>query len=188
MHRQKILRLLEQYAPLDDEEQQMRRQIVDFVTHYPDCFERSQQLGHITGSAWVISQDFQQALLLHHRKLDRWLQPGGHSDGDPDTLAVALREAQEETGLASITPANGKIFDVDIHTIPANKKEPAHKHYDVRFLLYANAAEPLLISEESNELAWIALDKIADYTSERSVMRMVEKTRVPGTANSNDKR
>src|SRR5215470_6105707 len=99
--------------------------VIQFVRANPDCFERSCVPGHVTGSAWILSADRRAFLLAHHAKLDRWLQCGGHSDGDPDTAAVALREAREESGLEKLEFAQREIFDVDVHVFPARGSEPA---------------------------------------------------------------
>jgi 8-oxo-dGTP pyrophosphatase MutT (NUDIX family) len=176
MHRKYLQNKLAQHQPFDDNEAAMLEQIIRFVGQYSDCFERSLDVGHITGSAWIVDQEHSHALLTHHRKLDRWLQLGGHSDGDPDTLAVALREGREESGLKEITPVSELIFDVDVHLIPARKSEPDHYHYDVRFLLEANRNMPLAISEESNELAWAPLEEILALAPDASIRRMVEKS------------
>lgn len=176
MHRQFLAQKLAQHTPLDDNEQQMLAQIIHFVTDYEDCFERSLKVGHITGSAWIIDLDRSHALLTHHRKLDRWLQLGGHSDGDANTLNVALREGVEESGLQMLQPVSEMIFDVDVHLIPARKDEPDHYHYDVRFLLEADRNTPLVISEESNELAWVPLQEILNLAPDASIRRMVEKS------------
>ena len=147
-----------------------------FVETYIDCFERSLQIGHITGSGWVVDHERAHALLTHHRKLNKWLQLGGHADGDPDALRVALREAREESGLTMIRPVSDAIYDIDIHVIPARDSEPEHLHYDVRFLLEAGRAAPLLASGESRSLAWTPLTKIAGLNPEESMARMVAKT------------
>jgi 8-oxo-dGTP pyrophosphatase MutT (NUDIX family) len=97
------------------------------------------------------------------------------SDGEPNTLNVALREAIEESGLKTIEPISEDIFDVDVHDIPARKNEPAHFHYDIRFLFEADDKEKLIITNESNDLRWIPLDRMEEYTTEESVMRMVRK-------------
>ncbi len=130
----------------------------------------------MTGSAWIVDCERTHALLTHHRKLDKWLQLGGHADGDPDILRVALREAREESSLEAIRPVSEEIFDVDIHAIPARGGEPAHFHYDVRFLLEADRAAALAVSEESRSLAWVPLDRVAELNGEESVLRMVRKT------------
>ncbi|HHJ81032.1 MAG TPA: NUDIX domain-containing protein, partial [Candidatus Tenderia electrophaga] len=136
----------------------------------------SLSIGHITGSAWIIDQDRSHVLLTHHRKLDAWFQLGGHSDGDADTLAVALREGQEESGLNKLTPISEAIFDVDVHLIPARKNEPDHYHYDIRFLLEADRHAALTISSESNDLAWVTLDEALNLSQDESIQRMVAKS------------
>jgi 8-oxo-dGTP pyrophosphatase MutT (NUDIX family) len=138
------------------------------------CFERTHLPGHITGSAWIVSPDRTQVLLVHHGKLNRWMQPGGHADGEEDVLNVALREAEEETGVQNPTVIGG-IFDMDIHTIPARKDFPEHLHYDLRFLMEADPAKKITVSEESHDVKWVPLDKLEEYTQERSVLRMKEK-------------
>lgn len=186
MHRQPLLKLLRQHRPADPNEQAMTQATIDFVEQHPSCFERSLLKGHVTGSAWIVSPDRQQTLLIHHRKLDRWLQPGGHADGDPDVGAVALREAQEETGLTTlnlVTPAGPDsdssgvvpIFDVDIHPIPARNGVPEHLHYDIRFLVEADPAEPLGFSDEIKNIRWFFMNEVASITDSESVLRLIQK-------------
>jgi 8-oxo-dGTP pyrophosphatase MutT (NUDIX family) len=176
MHRRPLLDKLRDYQPYDQHEREMHETLIRFVETEAQCFERSLQSGHITGSAWIIDHSHSQALLTHHFKLDRWLQLGGHADGDADILRVALREAHEESGLDDIKPLSQTIFDVDVHSIPARGKEPRHLHYDVRFLLEADADAPLVISSESKDLAWISLMDIGQVTTDSSITRMVAKS------------
>jgi 8-oxo-dGTP pyrophosphatase MutT (NUDIX family) len=139
------------------------------------CYQRDFLPGHVTGSAWIVDTSFTQVLLTHHAKLNRWLQPGGHADGDEDIFAVAQREAQEETGIVVFdTPFNG-IFDIDIHTIPARDEFPAHQHYDVRFLFVADFHAPLIITSESNDLQWFPLASLENITDNNSLLRMRNK-------------
>ena len=146
-----------------------------FVRTHPDCCERTCVPGHLTGSAWVVSKDGLRTLLTHHRKLDRWLQPGGHADGDTDLARVALREAEEETGLTGLVVEPG-IFDLDRHAIPARKADPEHWHYDVRFVVRATGSEEFVVSEESHALAWRDIAGIAaDEQGDESVRRMARK-------------
>jgi 8-oxo-dGTP pyrophosphatase MutT (NUDIX family) len=112
-------------------------------------------------------------LLTHHRKLGRWLQLGGHSDGESDTLLAAQREAEEESGLA-VRVLEAAIFDLDVHEIPARESDPAHLHYDVRFVFQANH-ENFRVSTESLELAWVAIGNLEAYSEEESVLRMGRK-------------
>jgi 8-oxo-dGTP pyrophosphatase MutT (NUDIX family) len=154
----------------------MLERFLDFVRAHPDCFERSLAIGHVTGSAWILDLERTHVLLTHHHRLDKWMQLGGHSDGDSDTLGVALREAREESGLDGIRSLSGGIFDLDIHEIPARRAEPAHLHFDVRFLLEADRRQPLMITAESKDLAWAALNEIESFSREESILRLAKKT------------
>lgn len=175
MHRNLLLKKLHSYHPTDLHEIKMKQRIVDFVEANPDCFKRSLLIGHITASALIVNKTRTHTLMTHHHKLEKWLQLGGHSDGDPNPLNVALREAEEESGLKEIFPVSENIFDVDVHPIPARKTEPEHFHYDIRFLFDANDSHGLTMTTESKDLAWIALNEIERYTTEESILRMVRK-------------
>jgi 8-oxo-dGTP pyrophosphatase MutT (NUDIX family) len=176
MHRNTLLSLLQNHHPKDLHEVQFTKQITTFVQQNPDCFERSLLIGHVTGSAWILDKSHQFTLLTHHRKLDKWFQTGGHCDGDSDVLNVALKEAQEETGLSDIQIISPNIFDIDIHEIPERKGVPAHLHYDVRFLLEADMNQPFTVSSESTDLAWVALSEVSKLNDSESIVRMVRKS------------
>ena len=156
--------------------------VIQFVRANPDCFERSCVPGHVTGSAWILSPDRRSALLAHHAKLDRWLQCGGHADGDPDTAAVALREAREESGMEKLEfaqrDAGGPIiFDVDVHEFPARGVDPAHLHHDVRYLLIAAPGQVPCVSSESHALRWFPLELEHPELEHESLARLVRKSR-----------
>lgn len=166
-----LLQKLQEYIPTP-EEVLAKEQMLAFVKQYPNCFERTLEIGHITASAWLLNKDGTKALLMHHAKLNLWVQPGGHCDGDSDVLRVAVKEAQEESGILGIEPVSNAIFDIDIHDIPEKGPIKAHLHYDVRFLLQVKSDENLIQNEESQELRWIDSDL---PTNHRSVVRMYEK-------------
>jgi 8-oxo-dGTP pyrophosphatase MutT (NUDIX family) len=174
--RQSLIASLQDYKTSYGEELLFRNRFLTLLGH-AQCFHRDFLPGHITGSAFITDTSVQYVLLTHHAKLNRWLQPGGHADGNEDIFAVALREAREETGLNSFTPAQKTFFDIDIHGIPARKDFPAHDHYDVRFFLTADRQEPLQITDESIDLKWVPLDDLESYTDEPSILRMREKAR-----------
>jgi 8-oxo-dGTP pyrophosphatase MutT (NUDIX family) len=178
MHRAAVLALLRSHAarPLDANEAAMAAATIEFVETHADCLLRSCVPGHLTGSAWIVSADRRRTLLTHHHKLDKWLQLGGHADGDPDLAAVAMREAHEESGLTRLQLVRPEIFDVDRHWIPARKTDPGHYHYDLRFLVMADPAEPLQISSESKDLGWVELERVTQLNPEESMARMVRKT------------
>ncbi|WP_109125639.1 NUDIX hydrolase [Dyella sp. C11] len=148
---------------------------VDVLAEGDRVFFREALEGHFTGSAWLVSADGQRVLLTHHRKLDRWLQLGGHADGDNDLASVALREAEEESGLTGLS-VDAEPFDLDRHRIPARANEPEHWHYDVRYVVRAGASEAFEVSEESHALAWRSIREIADDpASDESLRRMAAK-------------
>ena len=149
----------------------------DFLAllHDPqDPFLRKRLVGHFTGSAWLVSADGQRALLTHHRKLERWLQPGGHADGDRDLSRVALREAEEESGLPGLRVEGESIFDLDRHWIPERKDIPGHWHYDVRYVVRAGVDEGFVVSEESHDLAWCPISELATH-ADVSMSRMAAR-------------
>ncbi len=154
--------------------------VIQFIERRPNCFERSCLEGHVTGSAWILDSTRQKVLLTHHKKLNLWLQPGGHADGDSDILRVAWREAREESGIDGVAPINGEIFDVDVHLIPARKDEPQHYHYDVRFAFVAPEGAQFVVSEESHDLRWVSRQELSQLKVDQSVERMAEKWQPQG--------
>lgn len=184
MHRQPLLTMLEAYAAGFPDEASVAARITDLVAAHEDCFERTCRPGHITGSAWVTTADGSQALLVHHRKLGKWLQPGGHADGDADVARVALREAVEESGLPHLQlfgDGSAAPLDLDVHVIPArydaagNLKEDAHEHHDVRFLVVSPTAAPPAVSDESHDVRWFDVEDLPSVTQEESVLRLARK-------------
>jgi 8-oxo-dGTP pyrophosphatase MutT (NUDIX family) len=181
MERSDLLDLLDAYQsrfPAEAETiDRIRRLLTDRKrAFYRDCFDP----GHITSSAWIISAESGAALLTHHRKLERWLQLGGHVDGEADVVSSALREAEEESGLEGfeVLPEQGGpvILDVDVHVIPARGDEPAHEHHDIRFLLRVSEDQPIHRQvEESKEVRWFPADGLLETFDEESLLRMVRK-------------
>lgn len=140
-----------------------------------DPYLRERLAGHFTASSWLVSRDGARTLLTHHRKLGLWLQPGGHADGDRDLARVALREAEEETGLSGLA-LEPSIFDLDRHWIPEHKGVPAHWHYDARYVVRAGEDERYTVSEESHALAWRDISELAaDPGTDASLRRMARK-------------
>lgn len=136
------------------------------------AYRRERLAGHFTASSWLVSGDGRRVLLTHHRKLGRWLQLGGHADGDEDLAQVALKEAEEESGLSGLT-VEPQIYDLDRHWIPDHKGVPGHWHYDVRFVVYAGDSEEFAVSDESLDLAWRDIAALAaDADADESLRRM----------------
>jgi 8-oxo-dGTP pyrophosphatase MutT (NUDIX family) len=126
----------------------------------------------------VLSPDLSSLLLIYHAKLNRWLQPGGHAEpGDTDVFASARREAMEEAGVDGLCLVDGRVlFDLDIHNIPGRAEEPAHRHFDLRFLFLAPSWEATAGSD-AVDFRWVGLAEVAVHESDASVMRAVEKLR-----------
>ena len=154
MNRHNLIQQLQAHQAFDEREHATGVVLLKFVQTYENCAARELQIGHLTGSAWIVDQD-----LTH-----------------TDMLSASWREAREESGLQNLRLLVPNIFDLDIHTIPARNKEPEHFHYDIRYAFQADRHAPLTVSSESRELAWVALDKIEALTTEESVLRMVSKT------------
>lgn len=177
MNREWLRSAIEQYQTQYAEEENYKSRFLDLL-FFDNCFERSLLAGHITASAWVLTPDYKQVALLHHKKLDRWLQPGGHADGDENVERVARKELEEETGVSDVSLIGSSFFDIDIHKIPARKEVPEHEHFDIRFAFVANNPDQLKKNEESNEVAWIAIDELEQFVgNDTSVIRMKKKTR-----------
>jgi len=176
MSRERLLEELAGYLPHNDVERIMMVRMRRFVESNSDCFSPALEAGHITGGAWILDRTHRYVLLTHHRKLDKWLHLGGHADGETDGLAIALREAREESGLIDVRALSDKIFDLDVHPIPARGSQPAHDHYDLRYLLEADREIPLIVSSESKALAWAELAAIRAWTTEASILRMADKS------------
>lgn len=141
----------------DAGQESLRSDLLAFTEDHPDCLYRSCSLGHLTGSGVVVDPLSGRSLLIHHAKLERWLQPGGHADGDGNLGAVAWREATEETGLsdlALVTPA----IDVDIHSIAARGGEPEHLHLDLRFVILVGSDRQPAPNHETLGARWMAPD------------------------------
>ena len=175
-------------ALLDEWQRTHRDEDDDALAHFATladegqiAYTREREAGHFTASSWLVSVDGRRTPLTHHRKLGRWLQLGGHADGDADLANVALKEAEEESGLTDlrVEPA---IFDLDRHWIPGHKGVPGHWHHDVRFVVHAEGDETFAVSEESLDLAWrdiedVAADESMDTSLRRMARRWLERQR-----------
>jgi 8-oxo-dGTP pyrophosphatase MutT (NUDIX family) len=180
MHTTDITTLLQAIDTRYEEEAFFRRCTLDFVARYPDtCTDRNNLAGHLTASAWVLHPDRQQALLIHHRTLDKWFQPGGHIEPEDESLlAAARREVIEECGLEDFMALQPGIFDLDIHLIPAKGAMPEHPHYDVRFLFLANTIELNANLGEVKALRWASIEALLKQPIQQSIRRMALKIKM----------
>lgn len=172
-----MLVALRAHVAFDAIEEKHRLDTILFIAQHPDnWWQRDSHEGHVTAAAWVLNAERTHALLLHHAKLSRWLQPGGHLDSTDESAAHgALREAIEETGIATLSLVNSVLFDIDVHPIPARKTEAAHFHYDVRYLVVANETN-VVISEESLGAQWMSISEIVASHMDESITRLAKKS------------
>jgi 8-oxo-dGTP pyrophosphatase MutT (NUDIX family) len=180
VNREDLLAALEGHAAASDEEAASLARIRHFLQELADPFARDNPKGHITASAVIGRPDGSEFLLVHHRKLARWLQPGGHTEGsDASAFDAALREAREETGISRFnTPLGRNVLDVDVHAIPPHKKDPAHSHFDVRFLL--TSAEPMRehatqAEDPDRPMRWVSLEAARALSIDPSLDRALAK-------------
>jgi 8-oxo-dGTP pyrophosphatase MutT (NUDIX family) len=171
-----LLSELHRYQPDDEVEARHHRALIDLLTRPGDTFVRGHfEPGHVTASSFIVDPSSRALLLHHHRRLDRWLQMGGHVEEGEDPAAAALREGREESGLTDLELFPG-IFDIDVHAIPAGKGEPDHLHFDVRYLARTYTPDRISIDRnESNDLAWVPLARAVPLMNEEASARVVRK-------------
>ena len=169
--------LLSDYTPVDPSEAAFRRRMLALAQR-PRALERDHfDPGHFTVSAFVLSPRRDDVLLIFHKKLTRWLQPGGHVESiDAHPCDTARREVLEEVGIAStsLDTPGGSVFDIDIHPIPARPSEPAHEHFDLRFLFVAESRDFARTAEVA-DAKWVPLVELPRTTTDESVLRAVRK-------------
>lgn len=175
MHRKHIIDKLRSYELTNPKDRETVTQFLQFIERNPNCFERSLKEGHITGSAWLLDSEKKKALLMHHKKLNKWLQLGGHADGDSNILRVALRESKEESGIDQIKSLSEEIFDLDIHLIPSRKEEPEHYHYDIRYLFQVVKNDSYTVNHESNDMKWFTADELSHMDLDSSMKKLLAK-------------
>jgi 8-oxo-dGTP pyrophosphatase MutT (NUDIX family) len=172
---------LARHRPADAKEAADLEDVLAFIARYPDPFDRRIVEGHLTGSAVVVSTAGDRVLLLFHRKLERWLQPGGHAEvGERDGETIALREAREETGIEGLVlhPSASRPLDVDVHPIPARGDEPAHRHLDLRYLVLAPMRAALRRrAAEARALRWFTWDELDDLDLDAGLRRALRTAR-----------
>lgn len=175
MHRNSIMELIEDYEQRFPEEADVVARLRDFINSHTKCFDRTLKCGHLTGSAWLVDLTGKRVLLTDHKKLNGWFQLGGHADNNHNILDVALKEAQEESGIHNIVPVSSQIFDIDIHLIPKHGEVEEHYHYDISFAFQVVDTEEYVVSEESHDLAWVDTTKVSEYSSSESMLRLARK-------------
>ena len=160
------------YQPYNVQEEKDKRIILDFLDRYDDAFERSNELAHMTASAWVVNHEKNKVLMAYHRIYDSWAWLGGHCDGNEDCLAVAVREVKEEAGVENVAPLSEDIFSLEVLSVDSHYKRgsyvPTHLHLNVTYLLQADESEVLRVKEDENSnVAWFELDEAIQCSNEK---------------------
>jgi 8-oxo-dGTP pyrophosphatase MutT (NUDIX family) len=173
--RERLLDELLRYAAVDETEAAHRQAMIDLLRSGDGAFSRHRfDPGHFTASCYIVDAAG-RLLLHHHRRLDRWLQMGGHIEAGESPARAALREGREESGLPDLVAAPD-ILDLDIHPIPAAKGEPDHRHFDIRYLAHTSTPDALILDRtESNNLAWVTLTRAAQLMPGPESVRVLRK-------------
>ena len=166
-----VLEQLEAYVPFNEQEARDRELILWYLRAMPDAFSRENRAAHMSASAWVVNARRTRALMAYHKIYDSWSWLGGHADGDTDLLAVALREAREESGITAIRPVLPDIFSVEALTVDGHEKRGAyvssHLHLNVTYLLEADENKPLFVkADENSGVRWFSLQGAVSASSE----------------------
>ena len=169
------------YQPFNEQEQRDKAATLAFLDRQEDAFLRSSLLAHMTASAWVVNPARDKVLMVYHRIYDSWSWTGGHADGETDLLAVALREAREETGVEHVHPVSREIYSLEVLTVDGHEKRgeyvSSHLHMNVTYLLEAEETDELHICEAENSgVRWFALEEaLAASTEPWFVQRIYRK-------------
>ena len=176
-----IVDQIRRYAPFCEQEARDKTVILDYLASNPGAFLRSDPIAHMTASAWIVNRERTRVVMVYHRIYDSWSWTGGHADGEKDLLAVALREAREETGLRDVRPVSGEIFSLEVLTVDGHEKRgeyvSSHLHLNVTYLLEADESEELRVCEEENSgVRWFSLgEALAASTEPWFVERIYQK-------------
>ena len=163
MNRQKLIKAISAYVPYNAQEAADKENILAFLTENEDAFLRSNEMAHMTASAWVVNREKTKVLMVYHKIYDSWSWTGGHADGETDLLAVALREVREETGVKTVFLLSDDIFSLEALTVDGHEKHgqyvPSHLHLNITYLLEADEKETLTVCKDENKaVAWFSLE------------------------------
>lgn len=166
-----LLEELREYVPFNEQEENDRKIIIDLLENVDDIYDRSDDIAHMTASAWVINRQHTKILMAYHNIYKSYSWLGGHADGDKNLLRVALKEVQEESGLVHLKPVSDNIFSIEVLPVNGHEKKgryvSSHLHINVTYLIEADSDEPLTVKPDENKaLKWFDIDKVIDSSNE----------------------
>ena len=175
---QKLRKQLAAFVPCNEQDEQDKELLLRWIDIGTDILTRENKVAHLTASAWVMSPDRTKVLMAYHNLYDSWAWLGGHADGESDLLAVALREAEEESGVGAVRPATEDILSVETLCVEGHEKRgryvPCHLHLNVTYLLEADPDQPLRVKpDENSAVAWIAVEDIPKKSTEEWFVKRV---------------
>lgn len=162
---------IREYIPCNEQESKDKELILDAIENYDNLLTRENTIMHITSSGYVVNKKRDKVLMIYHKIYNSWAWTGGHADGEADLLHVAIKEAQEETGIENVKAVTENIFSIDVLNVNGHIKRgeyvSCHLHLNVTYLLEADEDDKLVINEEETEgVKWLPIDKLEEYCSE----------------------
>lgn len=181
----KLIKTLKEYTPYNSQEATDKEIMLQLLENADDIFTRENTQAHFTASSWIVNETSDKTLMVYHNIYNSWSWTGGHADGETDLLAVALKEAREETGLDDVKAVSDDIFSIEIITVDGHEKRgsyvPSHLHLNVTYLLQADEADVIRIKPDENSgIQWFALEKAIEASTEpwmvqRVYRKLIEK-------------
>ena len=176
----KLKEQIEKYIPYNEQEANDKELILEYINKFQDVLTRKNKMCHFTASNWIVNKDRTKVLMIYHNIYKSWAWTGGHADGDSDLLHVAIKEAEEETGLNNLKLLSDGIYGLQILTVDSHIKRgkfvSSHLHLDCCFLLEANEEEKLRIKEDENSgVKWVEIDKVTKLTNEEKMKPIYTK-------------
>ena len=171
---------IQNYKPYNEQEENDKEMMLKYIDTFDDVLTRENKMCHFTASSWIVNKERTKVIMIYHNIYKSWAWTGGHADGDSKLLHVALKEAEEETGLKNFKLLNDGIFGIQILTVDSHIKRgkfvPPHLHLDCCFLLEADESEQLRIKEDENSgVKWINIEDVSEITNEEKMKPIYRK-------------
>lgn len=171
---------IEHFEPFNEQERADKEMMLEYINTFTDVLTRGNKMCHFTASNWIVNKERTKVLMIYHNIYQSWAWTGGHADGDGNLLHVALKEAQEETGLNHLKVLKQEIYSLEILTVDSHIKRgnfvPSHLHLDCCYLLEADENEQLKVKEDENSgVKWIDINKVIEITNEPKMVPIYQK-------------